>query len=101
RTAESDDGAAGYGRSAIGHELVVPVLPTGDHSASLQGLLHNKSVKEFGGKITLPEIFVSHELLVKGNGGVYPFNYIFAQGAAHGIDGFFPGAGYGDDLADH
>src|SRR3982074_3689486 len=64
-------------------------------------LHHLKSFQEFSIEITAAESLVLHQLQMKRNGGLDPFDDIFAQCTMHGIDRFFPGTGDRDDLGDH
>src|SRR5260221_2871111 len=38
---------------------------------------------------------------MEGNRSLDPFDHILAERTVHRIDGFFPGAGYRNDLGDH
>lgn len=40
-------------------------------------LYHSKGFKKFRGEISFPEIFIAHQLLMKGYGCFYSFNNIF------------------------
>ncbi len=63
--------------------------------------LNHKAFHKLRCIISFAEIVMAHELLMKGDGGFYAFNYEFAQGTLHGVDGFFSCLRYGDQLGDH
>ena len=62
-------------------------LHTLQNRKSLQSLLHDKTIHELGGEVPIPEILVSHQLLVERYSSLNPFDYVLTQGPAHGING--------------
>ena len=64
-------------------------------------LHHFKSFQEFGIEVPAAETIILHQLEMEGDGGLDPFDDIFAQRTVHGADRLFPCPGYSDDLGDH
>jgi len=53
-------------------------------------LAHHESFQKFGIEIPVAEIFIVHELKMKGNSGFDSFDHILRKRTVHGVDRLAP-----------